>query len=291
MIGEYRASYLELYRRRIMRNLLKLALFITLLASWSNLYASNTWDQWKDLAQLQPDAKQLQASRTARGHDDAYVYSVQKISGGAGKAINIDEYAIQIDSLPRGMSKNKFYWHVREHLNSFLDQSIAEFGPVSDDDEADWKSQMNALVGTLMKFEIKVALGGIAHDTGAVVVSKSDKYSWIFSPIEASFLGSIGTHPVAGNRQFGLRTNNGKLEFFTRAFDRVYPAHVSLKEKDAFEGADKLWRSLQKNLVNYINSNGGSAKALPPVVPGDNNPDNKPQYKDVCKDRSLGLEC
>tara|TARA_R110002049_G_scaffold148242_2_gene311154 strand:+ start:11306 stop:12130 length:825 start_codon:yes stop_codon:yes gene_type:complete len=274
-----------------MRQMKRIILLALLLSSWSSVHASNSWDQWKDLAKLKPDAKQLQEERSKRAPEDEWNYTIQRVSKGSGKAVNVDEYAVQIDALPTGMSKNKFFWHVRQNLNDFLDQDISPFGGLSTSDKGDWDSQMNALVGTLMKFEIKLALGGVAHDTGVVVVSRSENHTWTFSPVEGSFVGSIGTHPVAGNRQFGLRTKNGKLEFFTRAFDRVFPRHVSLAEQKAFEGADKLWKSLQENLVDYINNNGGSATALTPNVPGGNNPNGKPQYKDVCKDASLGLGC
>lgn len=266
------------------------------ISSWSNVHASNPWDPWKDLGKLKPNAQKLQQERSKRGPKDTWDYTVQRVSKGSGQAINVDEYVVQINTLPTNLSKTRFYWHVRKNLNDFLNQDISSFAPLSSDDKSDWGSQMNALVGTLMKFEIKLTLGGVVHDTGAVVVSQSDDFTWTFSPIEGSFFGSIGTHPVAGNRQFGLRTRDGKLEFFTRAFDRFFPYgilsdHLSLAEQRAFKWADTLWRSLQKNLVDYINNNGGSAVALPPTIPGGNNPAAKPQYKHVCKDVSLELAC
>lgn len=274
-----------------MKRIKSIALSVGLLSCISEAQASNAWDPWSDLAKLKPNASELQQKRSQRAPGGNISYSIQRVSEGKGIAVNIDEYVVEITTLPTGKNKRQFYRYVRINLNNFLDQSISPFLPESASDKDDWGSQMKALLGTVMRFEIN-AMPVLPADTAAVVVSRSTDFSWTFSPIEDSaFTGDFGTHPVAGNRQFGLREKGGKYEFYTRAFDRVFPFHVSQAEKDAFEGADKLWRSLQKNLVNYINNNGGSARALEPNVPGGNDPTKKPQYKDVCKDSSLGLSC
>jgi len=73
---------------------------------------------------------------------------------------------------------------------------------------------------------------------------------------------------VSGTKEFGLEQNlDGSYNFYTRGVDRVtewsdeFVGELPCEQKDAFEGADALWTSLQDNLVNYINNpnNGGSA--------------------------------
>ncbi|WP_037317374.1 hypothetical protein [Ruegeria halocynthiae] len=251
---------------------------------------SEVWSDWVDLANFKPDAAPLQQTRADRGHS-AKDYKVQRIDEGTGSAVNVDEYVVRIDTLPSGMNKTQFFWHVRKNLNSFFDQSVASFDGFNGDDTGDWGSQSIALLGTIMVFQIST-LGGVGNDEAAVVVSRTSDFSWVFSPVtdEALVLG-FGDHPVAGNREFGLREVGGHMEFYTRAFDRVYPSLVSAAEETAFEGADKLWKSLQTNLENFVNSNGGSATKQTPNVPGGTVPANKPQYAVVCVDVAVSLSC
>lgn len=245
------------------------------------------WSPWADLASFRPDAAPLMQARDGRGHNQKD-YDIQRIEDGEGDAINADEYVIRIDALPKGKNKAQFFWHVRKNLNDFFDQSVSTFRGYDSDDDDDWGSQREALLGTIMVFKIKI---GPFSDNGAVVVSQTSGFSWIFSPIDDGLAGSFGTHPVAGNREFGLRDVGGHMEFYTRAFDRVYPKHVSWKEEDAFKGADKLWKSLQTNLARYVNDNGGTASVVLANVPGGNVPAKKPQYAVVCLDAALNLKC
>ncbi len=252
-------------------------------------YADNVWTPWKDLANHKPAQAALIKARTDRGHDEKS-YNIQKISEGSGDAINVDKYMVNITRLPNGWNKEKFFEYARSNLNNFFDQSISVFRPFSSADKTDWESGSNAQLGTIMVFKIKTGLG--TFDDGAVVVSRTGDLSWIFSPIDDGFTGNFGTHPVAGNRHFGLReADDGSLEFFTRAFDRVYPVHVSLNQGAAFRGADALWRSLQTKLAAYVNANGGAASILEPDVPGKNVPKDKPQYSVVCADPEIDLDC
>jgi hypothetical protein len=250
--------------------------------------ADNAWTPWVDLATHTPDKTKMMKARADRGHS-AKSYDVQDIAEGWGKAVNVDEYVVRIDKLPNGWTKSQFTKYVRINLNSLLDQKISKFGPFSSGDGADWKSGVNAKLGTIMVFDI-ATVGGV-RDDGAVVVSKTSADSWIFSPIKDGLLGDFGTHPVAGNRQFGVRKKGETLEFYTRAFDRVYAIEAAAAEGRAFEGADKLWRSMQTNLEVYVNTNGGSASAQTPTTPGGNVPSKKPQYVVVCKDPAVKLDC
>jgi hypothetical protein len=249
---------------------------------------AEVWSPWNDLANFKPDADPLKQARAGRGHSDKD-YEIQRIEDGEGDAINVDEYVVRIDALPTGKNKARFFWDVRKNLNDFFDHSVSTFGGYNAADDGDWSSQSEALLGTIMVFVIKTP--GMTHDDGAVVVSKTSDFSWVFSPIDDGLFGSFGTHPVAGNREFGLREVGGRMEFYTRAFDRVYPIQVSLDEEGAFKGADKLWKSLQSNLEAYVNANGGSATKISPNVPGGTAPSNKPQYAAVCADPAIKLSC
>lgn len=269
-----------------MRTLLAAVLSTTIICG-TNARAE-VWSPWADLASFKPDAATLKQARAGRGHNQKD-YEIQRIDDGDGDAINVDEYIVRIDALPQGKNKAQFFWHVRKNLNDFFDQNVSTFGGYNSDDDGDWGSQSEALLGTIMNFEIKTL--GPLYDDGAVVVSKTSSFSWIFSPIDDGNAGSSGTHPVAGNREFGLREVGGHLEFYTRAFDRVYPLHVSLNESAAFEGADKLWKSFQNKLEKYVVANGGKATIILPIVPGGTVPAHKPQYAIVCSDRALKLKC
>jgi len=251
---------------------------------------ADAWLPWKDLANFKPNGDQLIAARSDRGHPKKKFW-VQRVADGSGSAINVDEYIVRISKLPAGVSKKEFFKHLRVNLNSFLDQSIAEFYPFSKADEGDWKKLTEAQLGTIMIFKIYLPVPGF-HDEAAVVVSRSSNLTWTFSPIKDGFAGGFGTHPVAGNRQFGMREGpNGSVEFFTRAFDRVYQYHASYNESAAFKGADALWKSLQRNVVAYVASNGGTATIIEPNVPGKNDPKAKPRYSTVCADPVIELAC
>lgn len=267
-------------------------LLFTVAAMWlaATPGQAEVWSDWIDLANHKPDAASLKKARADRGHDEKD-YEVQRIDNGTGSAVNIDEYVVRIDTLPSGMNKAKFFEHVRQNLNNFFDQSVASFDGFNSDDTDDWDKEGSALLGTIMVFQIST-LGGLGNDEAAVVVSETSAFSWVFSPVtDGALIAGFGDHPVAGNREFGLRDAGGHMEFYTRAFDRVYPSLVSAAEQTAFEGADKLWRSLQTKLETFVNSNGGSATKQSPNVPGGNVPANKPQYAVVCADPEVRLDC
>lgn len=251
--------------------------------------AQNVWDPWLDLINFEPNAVSLIKARNDRNHTQKK-YNVQRISKGKGKALNIDEYVVRISTLPNGWSDTQFFAHVRQNLNSFLDQNAAPLKPYTSGDGTDWNSGTNAQLGTIMVFNIIIENG--PDDLAAVVVSRTANLSWVFSPITdgiSEVTSEWGTHPVAGNRMFGLRKSGNDYEFFTRGADRVFPSHVSVFENQAFKGADVLWLSLQSNLGIFINDNGGSATISNPNVPGGNDKDQKPQWTTVCNDSDVVL--
>lgn len=242
---------------------------------------------WSELFHFKPDAKTLIEARSKRlqAGDTEKKYEVQRIADGSGKYVNFDEYSITIDQMPVGMNKAGVFKYFRENLDSLLDTSVARFIPYAKSDVTDWKKSP-AQLGTIMIFEIK--LGGGLDDKGAVVVSRASAETWIFSPIKSGIEpADFGTHPVAGNREFGIREMGGKVQIYTRAADRVYPTLVALAEGKAFSGADALWKSMQDKTKAYIEKNGGKATVNTPIAVG--GLDKKPAYTDVCATK--GFDC
>ena len=177
--------------------------------------------------------------------------SVQRISDAVG-ALNLDRYEVRISSVPSGHTAESLLEYVRTHLNDFLDTGNSEFIPYTvGDDDVKWTS--SSPVGAVFKIDI------IGPDNAAVVASLVEPRRWRFTTIHTEWSGD---HPVSGHREFGVRTDaDGTVVAYTRGADR---ATDGLGEGIAFFGADRLWKSFQAKLVDWVNSNGGSASAPTP---------------------------
>ena len=73
-----------------------------------------------------------------------------------------------------------------------------------------------------------------------------------------------GTHPVAGNRRFGIIPHTKKnYEFYIMGVDRMWDraALIPLLNLDrlGFSTADELWSKIQENMITYIDSKDGNA--------------------------------
>jgi len=77
-------------------------------------------------------------------------------------------------------------------------------------------------------------------------------------------------HPVSGNREFGIYNDPsrpGEYTFYTMGVDRISDWMFNLMNvprNTIFNGGDELWSNMQKNIVNYINHNGGRATYYSP---------------------------
>jgi hypothetical protein len=100
---------------------------------------------------------------------------------------------------------------------------------------------------------------------GTVVLSDyhidhaAQHYWYTFSTMATAY---DGTHPVCGNRRFGIVPHaQGGWQFYITGVDRVwdYFVHRLALSSLGFENADILWESLQNSIINYCNSNGGQA--------------------------------
>lgn len=218
--------------------------------------AATPYDPWKDLLNLLPKKSTLSAAREARGTSEVD-FEVQKIEDAKSEKINFDFYAIDIQTLPSGVSGAQLFQTVRKSLNDYFDQQYSEFKDYSSQDGKDWRAQAAAPLGAIMQFDIPV---GPLEEQAAVVVSKSTATSWVFTPVTIG-LAAPGEHPVAGNREFALIGGDGlAARIYTRAADRALARGLTdADENTVYEGADKLWTSFQQKVVEYVNNQGGQA--------------------------------
>lgn len=226
---------------------------------------------WARLISFRPSIE-LQRELASRGDLDPWY--VHHLEDGWGP-INLDEYVVRVMRPPTidgaEASARQLFDLLRLHLDDFIDPGISTFEPYSERDRERWESaQPLGAVGTFnMKLAPLRTLFG-SHldniDDASVLAAYVDAGSWIFSPVWTH--GDQG-HPVSGNRQFGLRVDgNGDQLLFTRGADRVTTLPdqiVELVGKPVFANGDRLWRSLQFNLMTWINSRGGAAITEAPV--------------------------
>jgi len=77
------------------------------------------------------------------------------------------------------------------------------------------------------------------------------------------------SHPVSGTREWGIKPDatNGGYVFYTTGVDRITDKLTEIIDdliswsgfQSGFEDGDDLWRSLQDNMIAFINSHGGQA--------------------------------
>lgn len=212
----------------------------------------NLVGRWRDLVEFQPPAK-LIADLKARS------FSVQSVFDGLGD-LNTDLYAVRISKplLAAGtaMTPEAFLEYVRLHINDFVDNSLSTFNPLEPVDAPIWLSA-NPL-GAVIKIDIQ------GPDNAAVLVSEQDSHHWRFTTVQTPF-SLTGTHPVSGNRDFGLKVDTDGWTFYTRGADRATdPAAFLASDILTFPKADQLWRSLQAKMAAYVIANGGAAQIIPP---------------------------
>lgn len=204
-----------------------------------------------------------------------YNSSPQYIVNAEGALVNLDYFSIKVSTLPIKPGGGRytaieFLDYVRKNLNSFLDNNVATFSPYNDLIEKPLWESSNPF-GAIMRFDIPVALGGLASQDGTVICSSNSTNEWTFTTVESPV---DWNHPVSGHRQFGVVTNgDGTYTFFTRGVDRVtenFDLTMAdwFKTKTPFQGGDALWTSFQVKLEAFINNptNAGVAQKQNPVT-------------------------
>ncbi len=175
-------------------------------------------------------------------------------------AINLDQYRIRIDKLPKKddgsvFSEIDFLNYVRLNLNELLDTPWKQFSFKAYDDIAEEKWNSEDYLGALLQFDT------LLDDLG-VVVSEQNNLSWIFTTIRDSswpIVGDVGTHPVHGHREFGLIEEDSNLYFYTKGADRQAEDIANFLGVDVFEKGHDFWIILFSNLVRVIKSMEGEA--------------------------------
>lgn len=232
------------------------------------------WEPWRDLLNFLPREEDLAAARKARQRPPLQ-FAVQRIETAKKPLVNLDRYEVRVTKLPtKGPAAggaDTFYRYVRRNFNDFLKQDLASFGPHLDSDRTEWDNAVAPPLGCMMVFSIQ-NFGAIGLERGAVTVSAAGPSSWRFSTVT---IGSIviGTHPVAGNREFGLRPGpTGSYVFYTQAADRAFDNLPS--EDTVLNGAKELWQTFQTKLSDFVQVHGGQANVVTPTV-------HQPRFVDV----------
>lgn len=181
-----------------------------------------------------------------------------------GPVANMDDFSVDIHSLPSGMSAMDLFQEFRHNMNSFIDPSVSLFVPYSGNDASMWAS--NNPLGSMFSIQFFDPIFGVNLDDGSVITSEYSGGTWIFT---TAWTPKDGQHPVSGNREFGFSTNSdGSYTFFTKGVDRITTQFNSTAQyftNAIFGGGDKLWASFQTKLAGYVNENGGQASVVEPV--------------------------
>lgn len=184
--------------------------------------------------------------------------------------LNVDYFDVTIEHFPNGMDGEQFFNFIHQNFGMFDDGCNSEFNFLDPMDQESWSS--GSPEGTIFSI-------GIPGNNGSVITSQYDNspnscFCWTFTTI---FDDENGSHPVSGNRQFGLVQNeDGTWSFYIRGVDRtsssflinsLNPADNSqvlsteLESAIGFNMADLLWNCIIQNIFNYVNDplNGGVA--------------------------------
>lgn len=207
---------------------------------------------WLDLISFVPPSSVTSALNARK-------IKVQSIYDGMGD-LNVDFYAVRIKKMPSQggnlMSQEQLLNHIRTNFNNFIDTSNSSFSPLEPMDGSKWLS--NDPIGAVLKIDI------FGPDNAAVVASEYSTNHWRFCTVETPF-SQTGSHPVSGTREWGIRPSGGDYMFYTRGADRATKILETIfGELATFPGADRLWRSLQTKVADFINQNQGEADILSP---------------------------
>jgi hypothetical protein len=216
----------------------------------------------------------LDSIKNAIPNFDTSSLFIQTLNNGASTVVNCDFFPVKINLLPfkpgtgNRYTPSEFLEFFRKNMNIFS-TSNAVFGPYNS----------GALNDSLLYYKDTInSLGAVVHidmlQDGSVILSRYrnsyfpssyQSHSFIFSTLVTPL---DGYHPVSGNREFGIHTDNsGGFTFYTMGVDRisknafVFGSFIqdALLGNSGFDDADQLWTSMQENMINYINIHGGTA--------------------------------
>ncbi|GEM_PF-1494445 len=175
--------------------------------------------------------------------------------------LNTDFYRLKIDKFPtvNGVVLNavSLIKYIRLTINQLVNTAYCDFHPYDAvTDKPVWESDNP--VNAVLKLDI------LGPDNAAVVVSLARPNGWRFTTIHAP---DTGDHPVSGHREFfiGKDSRTGGVYFVIKGLDMMSTGVAGLGlpvgGRIGFGITDALWRSMRQKIINFINANGGSAKA------------------------------
>lgn len=206
---------------------------------------------WEDLIRFRPSSavlKQIASGKLIK-------YRLQTIPGAKSDNINLDYYPVYVSRMPtyqgRQMTGASLFRRFRLKINDYLDIGLSEFTPVSVRDAIRWVSPNP--VGTVIFIDIE------GPDNAYVVCSDATPTRWRFSTLTREIPLDSDEHPVSGTREFGYHGSQQRAVFYTRGADRA-TYRLEFLNRKVFEGGHNLWRSFQREFVNWVNRHGGRAE-------------------------------
>lgn len=183
--------------------------------------------------------------------------TIQKIGNASGGWLNVDLYMVRIDKYPTvngvAFDNKTLLSHIRKNLPDNVSTWNSKFSPFDENlDKARWLS--DSPVGAVLRIDI------VGPDNAAVVVSEADDKHWRFATVRTPFR-ETGSHPVSGNREFGMFGNY----VYTRGADRATDILESIMTEVTFAGGDHLWSSFQANVKAFVDENEGQATITKPL--------------------------
>jgi hypothetical protein len=200
---------------------------------------------WQELISFRP-------SLAMQGSLESQNMSTQHIEENDFSRLNTDYLGLTIKLLPikpnagrnQRFTEAEFFEYVRTHLTDFAPQ-FQPYSPGS----GSWAT---APLGFVWRIDLPNA-----PDWGDVVTAlysnSENNRRWRFTTITTDLDGS---HPVTGNRDFGL-VNNNKVDFtfYTRGADRNN--RIAIPDDVVFWQGELFWRTVLGNLATFVNTNGG----------------------------------
>jgi hypothetical protein len=198
--------------------------------------------------------------------DNFYLTNVDNANG---TVVNCDFFPVRITQLPPGATPAALLEYFRKNINLFIDSSLdVNFSAYNDlagfSDTLRYNANDTNSTGALIHIDMdndgSVIQSGYFHNNNNQ--NHQFTFTTMATPLDLS-------HPVAGNRVFGIYKSTDPLHpndyvFYTMGVDRTndWVMDVGNYVFNGFGKADALWKSVQKNMINFINDplNGGHAE-------------------------------
>ena len=229
---------------------------------------------YKRVAELQVSTAVVNRIATiAQQAPTSYIdgFHIQNINNASGAKVNCDYFPVHITKLPPGTTADGLLEYFRLNINQFIDPSIGvSFSPYTDGSFSDaaqlnnpYEQSIGALIHIKMLDDGSVVESDYWRSTNTNPQRNRFTFTTITSPLDYN-------HPVSGNREFGIFGDPAANDFtfYTMGVDRTSDWMFSLvnSKNTVFNGADALWTNIQKNMVKYINTNGGQAMQQVPII-------------------------